>query len=157
MGAVIAFELARRLRRLGRPGPQVVVVSAHPAPHLPPLRPPIYDLPEDELLAVIEGFGGTPPAVLADRELLGLLISTLRADLSVTDTYELTPESPLECPIAVFGGRDDPLVPQETLAAWREHTTRPDVLRLFDGGHFYLHEQRDRVLAELADVVRRHA
>ena len=157
MGALVAFELARRLRRLGRPGPRLVVVSAQPAPHFPPPRPPIYDLPEDEFLAAVERFGGTPRAVLDDPELLSLLVSTLRADLSITDTYEFTPEPPLECPIAMFGGRDDPLVDVEEMAAWREHTTRPDGLRLLDGGHFFVHEQRERFLAELADVVRGHA
>jgi medium-chain acyl-[acyl-carrier-protein] hydrolase len=127
------------------------------ASHLPLQRPPIYDLPEDEFLAAIERFGGTSPAVLGDPELLGLVVSTLRADLSVTDTYEFTPEPALECPIAMFGGRDDALVPEEALAAWREHTTRPERLLLLDGGHFFVHEQRDRFLAELADVVRRYA
>ena len=157
MGALISFELARHVRRLGLPAPRVVVVSAQPAPHLPLLRPPLYDLPEDEFLVEVERFGGTQPAVLADRELLALLVSTLRADFSVTDTYELPPEPALESPIAMFGGRDDPFAPVETMAAWREHTTRPDGLRLLDGGHFVVHEQRERFLAQLGDVVRRHA
>ena len=157
LGAIVSFELARRLRRLGRPRPRLVVVSAQSAPHVPSPRPPIYDLPEDEFLAAIANFGGTPPAVLADRELLALVVSTLRADLTVTDTYRFTPEPALESPIAMFGGRDDPLVPEEELVAWREHSTRPDGVHLFDGGHFYVHERRDRFLAELAEVVRAHA
>jgi medium-chain acyl-[acyl-carrier-protein] hydrolase len=157
MGAIVSFELARRLRRLGRPGPRLVVVSAERAPHVPLTRPPIYHLPEDEFLAAIERFGGTPPAVLAEPELLALIVDTLRADLSITDTYEFTPEPALECPIAIFGGRDDTLVPEAALAGWREHTTRPEGPRLVEGGHFFVHEHRDEFLAELAEVVRRHA
>jgi len=36
MGAITAFELARALRRLDRPGPVYLAVSAHRAPQLPP-------------------------------------------------------------------------------------------------------------------------
>ena len=42
----------------------------------------------------------------------------VRDDLRIGQSYRPAGEPPLPCPLHVFGGRDDPLAPPETLAAW---------------------------------------
>ncbi|TWP53788.1 thioesterase [Lentzea tibetensis] len=155
MGALVAFELARHLRRTGARLPDKLVVSGRPAPHVP--YPPgyefVHDLPEDRLVRRLRGYAGTPDELLADPELLRMFLPTLRADFEVVETYRHHPEPRLPCDIAAYGGRADEEVPPATVASWAEHTSGAFRLRLFDGGHFYLDDARSEVAkAVLTDV-----
>src|SRR5205823_4375590 len=50
LGALIAFDLARALRRHGQPEPAHLFVSGHRAPQLPSPQAPTYHLPDAEFL-----------------------------------------------------------------------------------------------------------
>ena len=156
MGALVSFELARELRRRGR-FPASLLVSSFRAPHLPDPDPPIYHLPDPEFIQELVELGGTPPEILANAELMGLVLPRLRADLEVCDTYAYLPESPLACPIAAFGGVEDQEVHRQELEGWREHTSGAFHLRLFPGDHFYVHDTggalQRAVAGELAHLV----
>jgi surfactin synthase thioesterase subunit len=150
MGAVLAFELARHLRRRGLPGPERLLVAACKAPHLLARSKPIHQLPDEEFLARIRRFGGTPEAVLGNPDLLAMLLPVLRADFELLGSYRYQEERPQACPLVTYGGRRDPHASRAELAAWREHTAGEHVLRLFEGGHFFMHDARERVQATLA-------
>ena len=87
LGAWIAFELIRELRRQKYPLPAHFFVSASKAPQLMDLKPPIHRLPDDKFLAKIKSFQGTPGAVLQDSKLMELFLPALRADFAVLETY----------------------------------------------------------------------
>ncbi len=137
MGALVAFEVARRLRREHGLSPTRLTVSACAAPHLPRAVPPAHNLPDAEFRRALRRYGGTPEAVLADEELMRLLSPLVRADLAVCETYDCAAEAPLEVPISVYGGLDDDTVWWDDLQAWREQTCGPFAIRLLPGGHFY--------------------
>nr|QEO74578.1 thioesterase [uncultured bacterium] len=155
MGAHVAFEAARALRAEGHE-PMHLVVSGNRAPHLPFPRPRIHHLPEERILAEFQRLGGTPPEILADVQLMTLLLPVLRADLELCETYVAEPGASLTCPVTAFGGTRDPDVPPAALDAWRECTTGPFARHLFQGTHFFLQEERPRVLAALAGALRGH-
>lgn len=156
MGALVAFELARHLRRAGSRVPDQIIASGRPAPHVP--YPPgyefVHNLPEQRLVERLRGYSGTPDELLADPDLLAMFLPTLRADFEVVETYDHYPEPPLPCGISAYGGMSDEEVPPATLASWAEHTSGPFRLRLFDGGHFYLDESRPRVARAVLDDLR---
>jgi surfactin synthase thioesterase subunit len=115
------------------------------------------DLDDAELVIEAgERYGGVPTAVLAEPELLALLLPTLRADLAALETHAWIPGPTLDCPISAFGGLDDATTPTEHLQAWRSLTHGDFSLRRFPGGHFYLVEQRAAVLAALQEAMRPH-
>ena len=147
MGAILSFELARLLRREFNVGPVRLLVSGHRAPHLPRTRPPTSMLPEAALIAELRRLEGTPAELLANRELLRLMLPLLRADFSVVDTYAYTHGEPLDCPVSTFGGLRDPEVRPEQLACWREQTRAEFTLRMLGGGHFFLHENAPLLLS----------
>ena len=149
MGALIGFELARQLRRVGAPEPTHLFASGCPAPQIPASGPPTYSLPEAEFLEKVRSLNGTPPEVLAHPELMQLILPLLRADFEAVGTYELVPEPPLACPISVYGGLQDTEVSREQLDAWRQHTVSNFVLRMFDGDHFFLHQNEPLLLRVL--------
>ena len=53
LGALVAYEVARVLHATGRRQPDRLFASACPAPHLPRIDPPIHQLPDEELAALI--------------------------------------------------------------------------------------------------------
>jgi medium-chain acyl-[acyl-carrier-protein] hydrolase len=149
MGALVAFELARRLAAEGLPGPVHLWASGRRGPSVPDEREPSYGLPEPEFIEELRRLDGTPEEVLRSRELLGLILPLLRADLEFCETYRYIPGAPLRCGISALGGAGDPDVSREQLDAWRAETEGPFRLRLFPGGHFYLISDPQVVLREL--------
>jgi len=147
MGALLGFELARSLRHAGAPAPLALLIAAYPAPHVSLSRAPIYQLPDREFIEEMRRLQGTPTAVLENRELMDFVLPILRADFEACDTYLCAPEPPLDCPFFVFGGTEDHEVGEPELERWREQTTAAFRLQMYPGTHFFVHTQRDRVLA----------
>jgi surfactin synthase thioesterase subunit len=146
MGALIAFELARALRKGAAPEPTHLFVSSHCAPHLPTRGRFLHRLTDSELTLRLRQLNGTPEEVLTNVELMRLLLPTLRADCMLCETYEHSPSEPLACGVTALGGREDPAVAGAELEAWRRHTRGPFELQMLPGDHFYLHSARPRLL-----------
>jgi medium-chain acyl-[acyl-carrier-protein] hydrolase len=152
MGAVVAFEVARELRRRQAPAPVLLAVSGHQAPRRPEVEPPFSHLSDAAFLEELRRrYDGIPPEVLAEEELLQLLLPVLRADIQVLETYAYTGEPPLECPLSCFGGEDDPHVSLVDLEAWSDETSGRLRVRTFPGGHFFVESARSEVLRALGD------
>lgn len=149
MGAKVAYELARKLRREGRGLPRLMIFSGSRAPHMPNEEPPIHALPDDELSDELHRLGGTPKEVLDNDELMRLLLPLLRADFELNETYEHQPENPFDVPVAAYGGLGDEECPPETIEGWKEVTEGPFRRRMFEGGHFFLHEVPDELQGEI--------
>lgn len=146
MGALIGYELAQASRRLGLRPPARLLVSGRPAPDLPDRQKPVHDAPTPRLVARLREMGGTPPEILADPAALDSLLPLLRADFAVAETYRYRGAPPLDCPVSVFGGADDPYARPADLEAWRRHTTAGCTVRVLTGGHFFLHEPDARLV-----------
>ena len=155
MGTLVAFELARALRRAGRPQPLHLFVSGRNAPHLHDPDPPMHELPDDEFIAeMIRRYDGIPAEVLEAPELMQLLLPSLRADMQVIETHEYRDEPPLDMPITALAGTDDPCITSEGFQAWREYTRSRFTTHLFPGGHFFLHAAAAEVLRIIERALR---
>lgn len=146
LGALIAFEACRLLRARTLAEPVRLMVSGHPAPHLPPSRRPLHDASAETILAHLREMGGTPREVLGDPVVISALLPALRADFALSETYRCQPAPPLSCPISVFGAWDDPFASVDQLRAWGQHSAAGCELRMFDGGHFFINDARDQLL-----------
>jgi medium-chain acyl-[acyl-carrier-protein] hydrolase len=138
LGALVAFELARELRRRGRRGCLKTLASARSAPQEPTAAPPICGLPDRDFLAAVHTrYNAIPDAILANREILALYLPVLRADFEMIEQYVHVPEPPFDCPITVFGGTEDSTVTRSQLEQWRRHTSAEFHVRMFPGDHFF--------------------
>lgn len=151
LGAVLAYELARALRRGHLPAPAALWVSGRRAPHLSSRSRLSPDLPAAELLRRLGSMGSQLGAL--GEELVELMLPTLRRDLRVLSTYRYAPEPPLAVRLTSLGGLADGDVPREDLEAWSAHSTMPVRCHQLDGGHFYLHEQREALLSLLSGEI----
>jgi medium-chain acyl-[acyl-carrier-protein] hydrolase len=151
MGALLAFELCRELRRSGDPMPVRLMVSAHRAPDLPPWRPEASTLPDPEFLARLDEMAGPSAAVPRDPQVLLLLAPLIRADFELCERYEHTAGPPLGVPLSCFAAVDDPEVRVDEMVDWRRHTTGECRLHPFRGGHLFLRERRPEVVRLVAE------
>jgi surfactin synthase thioesterase subunit len=152
MGAVLAFELARRISALGAVPLARLFVSGAPGPwsHR---EHRASGLDDEAFLAQVELFAGYSHPALDDPELRALLLPTLRADVEMHENYRPRPRDPLTVPITTMRGRADMLVSAEQIAEWGRATTGRVSGVEFDGGHMYLTEDADAVLGQIAAAV----
>ena len=156
MGALVAFELARRMEAAGVP-PLHLLVSGMRAPHLPLERRALHALPQAEFRDELRRLNGTPAEVLEHAELMEIMEPVLRADFEAVETYACADAPPLTCPLTAFGGEADPDVGREALAAWERHTTGRFAVRMLPGDHFFLnHPQSQAELLRVAAQEIRH-
>ena len=148
MGALVAFELCRELRALGRRLPDRLFLSGRRAPHLPFRGIAASEKSDEELLADIRRLNGTPPELLSDPVASRLVLRVLRADLECVQTYRCRPERPLPVPITCFGGDADEWNSPDEIELWREHTSSSFETEVLPGGHFY-QETPSRLLRAL--------
>lgn len=146
MGAVVAFELVRSMRRNKLPQPKLFFVSACGAPHLPAPHPPIHALSNDEFLATLQKLNGIPSELLRQPEAIQLLLPIVRADFEAVETYQFIPDHPLEIPIVALGGLHDPRISRERLEGWSTQTSAGFKSHYFDGDHFFIHTEKDTIL-----------
>jgi medium-chain acyl-[acyl-carrier-protein] hydrolase len=151
MGALLAFELVRSLRRSTGWQPPCLIVSGHGAPHTTgDTGQPLHTLPSPLLLNRLRSLSGlAQPFDHNLSELWELIEPTMRADLQAAETYRFQPAEPLDCPLLALGGTSDPGVTESRLAAWQEHTNGPFAIRRFPGNHFYFEANPQEFVAEL--------
>ncbi|MGH9350161.1 MAG: thioesterase II family protein [Vicinamibacterales bacterium] len=150
MGAVVAFELARALRRRSLPSPSHLFVAARRAPTRLDRRAPIHHLSDAELVRRIGAYAGTPAEILASADVMSLYLPAIRADFTLCETYVCQPGPLLDCPVNVFGGHLDSEVTPDDLAAWRDVTVSSCRVQMFDEGHLFLHSQQSVLLDTIA-------
>jgi surfactin synthase thioesterase subunit len=151
MGAALAFELCVALHARGRALPLVLFASSAPAPctRSRALLPDVGDS-DEALRQALRRMGGTPESVLADAELMELVLPVLRADFQLCASYRPSSAPPLPCPIHAFSGREDSVTELE-VDAWRQHTASSFGRDVLPGNHFYLHAQEARLTALVSE------
>lgn len=150
MGARIAVAVARHLRRQQRAVPKVMFVAATPEPGCtPPQAIPTYRLSDEAMLEFAARFSEVPAYIFEEPQRLRRFLSLLRADLELNETIAFAQEEPFACPLTVFGGRQDAVVRVEQLVPWKDHSTGPFTMQLFDGPHMFLDTYSDAILTQV--------
>lgn len=137
MGGMLALETARALAARGAPAPRALFACASHGPGAQPNGGPMHTLDDAVFLAALSQMGATPAEVLAEPELMELLLPMLRADFTAIETHDYRAQPALACPIVVFGGLDDREVSLDALLAWRAASGPGFRAHLFPGDHFF--------------------
>ena len=140
MGALLAYELARAIDV----PPNHMFLSAALPPHRSRHAEQYHTLDDAGLTQRLARMNGTPAEVLADRELMALLLPTLRADFALCETYtwRAGPDVP-RTPLTIVGGDRDPHVALPLLDGWRSYSSGAVRLLSMAGDHFFLRQQVD--------------
>jgi surfactin synthase thioesterase subunit len=147
MGATVAFEVARRLEGNGTP-PVALFASGRRAPSIRRAEG-VHRRDDGGLIAEIKSLNGTDDRLLADDDVLQMILPAIRADYRAIDGYEYRPGDPLRVPIVALAGQDDPRASRGDVEAWAGHTAGGFSLHVMPGGHFFI----DAQLREVAEIV----
>ncbi|MGH8793933.1 MAG: thioesterase II family protein [Stackebrandtia sp.] len=156
VGAILAFETARRLRRVHRIVPLLLAVSALPPPHryAEEYRSSLFrslmggtDVMPEYIQWVAQHIEATPQAA-------NTVGTTLLADILLGMQYRYQEDLPLEADLSVFAGRDDAVAPPEQMDDWESHATGRTHVHLHPGRHLFLNERLTELTAELAADLR---
>lgn len=154
MGALIAFELARELRRRSARAAEHLFVSGAKPPHDDSAqRAERYRLPDDALIEEIRQFGGTPERLLGNPDVMRTVLPILRADFTLVDTYVHADETPLPARITGFAGDEDAWATAAGMNEWARHTAGEFRLHVLPGHHFFL--QTEAALGALLETMSR--
>ncbi|MEU5367125.1 alpha/beta fold hydrolase [Streptomyces sp. NPDC005925] len=156
MGAVLAYEVAQRLRDRTGQEPCRLFVSGRRAPSRF-RRGTVHLLSDAELADELRRAGGTDPVFLDDEELRAEILPVVRNDYRAVELYRWTPSPPLTCPITALVGDRDPQAAPDDVEAWREHTEGPFDHKVFSGGHFYLNTHQRGVTDVISKALLDHA
>ena len=136
MGALVAFEVARRYEETGQPI-SALFVSACAAPG----RIGYDYIPDSDrgLLDAVSDMTGANPEFLEDKEFADRILPTLRG-LKAIANYECAPDATVSCPVFAFLGDTDEVATYDRVMGWSERTTAEFSARVFAGHHFYLND-----------------
>jgi surfactin synthase thioesterase subunit len=144
MGAVLAFETVRQLLLVGAKPDHLYLISAYP-PHV--RKKKISHKKESSFLTDLQQLGGMHPELLKDAELMSFLLPILRNDFRLIESYQQKTNI-FDCPITVYGGIQD-IILERDLARWKEMNPVHFSLQMFQGSHFFLHEDHRAFQTEL--------
>lgn len=146
LGALIAYDLAQRIRLLQLPAPLHVFFSGLSAPHLRTGIKKYHLLNEEDFKREVLHLGGTPPEFFENSELMEIFLPLLKNDFKLAEEETIPSKiNPLDEDITIFFGIEDDLT-KEKCEGWKEHTHGKCQLYPFLGGHFFLNDQQDKLV-----------
>lgn len=157
MGTIIIYELLNELKHSGLKMPVHVFFSGRQSPHSSVHEPKNYHLMnEDEFKNEVLKLGGTPQELFDDAELVNLFIPVLRNDFLICEKY--IPKKVLnkfEMDFSVLAGSNEGYSNSE-LNAYGEYTNGKTVLNYFDGGHFFIKDSEDEIIALINSTLQKY-
>ena len=150
MGALVAFETARRLREGG--AVTRLFVSAARPPSVDWGEPDLDELADEQIVGELRRLGGIPERVLADPELIAEALRLLRADVRALRRYRCGDGEAVAAPLTVVVGSGDPKNSVAQMRDWARHTSGAHTVETLHGGHLALTERT----AEAAALLTRH-
>lgn len=157
MGGAVAHELYLSLQERRLPLPDHLFLSACEAPSR---RKPeaFHKACDQQLKDEVFRLGGTNAAMAESTELLDLVLPVIRSDYQAIETYRPAAGRPrLAAPVTVLTGDQFEELDLNDALAWAEETHGTFAHRMFPGGHFYLMEHLQAVLAVVEQATRPEA
>ncbi len=151
MGALVAYEVARRLRPRYPSPLTALFVSACKSPA--ERAPRGLSFEPDEMREYLGGLGGAGARAMEDEDLWRIAYPVLCDDLRLTERYRHAAGAPLACPVVAVAGAEDPAVTPEDMDRWGDHALGGVERHVLSGGHFYFEESLPELAALLADRV----
>ncbi|EBH1935576.1 thioesterase [Salmonella enterica subsp. enterica] len=158
MGAVIAHEVILEIMRRKKNPPIMLAVSSREAPQFH--KPGILHQQSDQMLcSELLRLGGTASELMEIDEMRNIILSTMRTDYALIETWQLSSNQKIPCHISAFIGCDDPDVNEDQAKGWQEWSETGFTLDIFSGGHFYFnqcpHLLTQKLTSHLRQIIRK--
>lgn len=136
MGAIIVYELCKKMQHLNKKKPQKIFFSGKQAPHLPQKNK--LSLYENKVFwKKIYLMGGVEEEIYAEKELLDFFYPLMKNDFEIVDNYYEKEPCKLNTPICIINGTMDRFEENEIIA-WKDYSSIACDFYKVVGDHFYL-------------------
>lgn len=161
VGALMAFEAARRFEARALEPPLALFVSSLAAPPLGEAWCSGGDidwasLDDRSFFEALKTFGvidaGAQTESVSD-ELRSMIVTPTRADFALARAHSVPDDAKVGCPIMAFGGDADTEVDRDGLLRWEPRSADGFQHHAFDGGHFYFAAQPQPLADQITKVV----
>lgn len=141
LGAILAFEIAKKIKMDQKILPAGLFLSGCPAPDYLPDQISLQDLSDDEFIAKIIQLGGIPQEIINEPEPLKFFLPYLKNDFSLIDTYTSLNTDLFTIPLVVFTGDKDPKVSIKQVMGWENYTNSFFECHVMPGDHFFVKDE----------------
>lgn len=150
MGAIVAFECAHLLHGDEIHRARHLFLSGRRAYGPVPFESMLAHLPRQDFIREISiRYGGIPRQVLEDEDMLNLFLPIIRSDIAALERHTFPPRPPLDLPMTLLGGQDDPQCSEAEWAGWSSCFTGEVRQIRFPGDHFYMLAQSESLAGAL--------
>lgn len=154
MGALLSFEVVRRLYELKMPMPTHLFVSGRTSPQTEYKNPPLSHLADDDFLFVLQNvYKGIPTQISSEASLLKIFLPILKADFAILENYNYVEKLPLPLPIIAIAGDRDPVVNEEQLGGWSQHTSSTFKRVMIPGDHFSIITEPSHLVGQILSTI----
>lgn len=154
MGALICWEIALELQRNSMKMPCAVVVSSSASPAERAIKN-ADDMSRDDIVDYLCEMGFIDRSITREKEFFEYYMYLMKIDMTLLRNYDYEGqrEQKVNCPIYSFNGRDDGKKLLEQSLEWEKFTKNGFEQKLFEGGHFYLSDDPQGVVASLEEMI----
>lgn len=151
LGAILVFELAHKIAKQDKPLPEHIFFSGQNAPHQRDNYKIDHELEDSKFIGEIVKLGGTSKEVFQNAELSRLFLPVIRNDIKAANRYRYLEKAKLDVNATVLYGEDDPL--GTMYQEWSNHIGKKCALRSFEGGHFFIQENKERIIEYINETL----
>lgn len=153
MGAILAYEFAKRLKKYDSKEPEHLYLSGRAAVKDSSKQKQFTSMSERELEWMAIHKLGTSDIIMEQPELKKIFLRTLHADFKMIEAYHASEGNKLTCPVSVFYGLSDDSYMEEQYREWSSVTEGTFKSEAFEGGHQFINENTESVIqAILKDI-----
>lgn len=152
MGALIIYELYKKIKSNNMPLPKALFISGMYSPTTN-IKERIHLYSDKKLVKKIKELEGTPKTILKSKSFIDTYIPIIRADYKMIETYKYKKTClNITEPTFIFLGKKDS-IPKSLIKSWEEQTQFQPKYYEFNGGHFFINENSEDVLYTIENIL----
>eukprot|EP00996_Jenningsia_fusiforme_P002712 NODE_3532_length_959_cov_34.512088_g3243_i0.p1 GENE.NODE_3532_length_959_cov_34.512088_g3243_i0~~NODE_3532_length_959_cov_34.512088_g3243_i0.p1 ORF type:complete len:254 (-),score=40.08 NODE_3532_length_959_cov_34.512088_g3243_i0:123-884(-) len=152
-GGLLAYELAVRLRALGKPGPVHIFIASQAPPSYAHKDLGRSSMSDAEAAEMLRNTSNTPAEVLDNPQMLSMVLPPLRADWAAEEQFVPSNQEPLDIPFSILWGKNDLPEVLSHSEAWAPYSTKPLVTKVYEGNHFWVMDNMKECLSMMRSSI----
>ncbi|MGN7471977.1 thioesterase II family protein [Brevibacillus sp. SAFN-007a] len=151
MGGLLTFELVHKINSCKLRLPSLSIISGVKPPHLCSNKIQ-HNLSDEDLKIELLKLGGTPEEIINNDILFSFFLPVIKADFKLIESYKFEhKDTLLPCRLLILHGTDDQTSTFAQLKEWVEYTSKPCEFALFEGGHFFIHDNIESITGLISE------
>ncbi|EHC0798147.1 thioesterase [Salmonella enterica] len=151
MGAILAWEVARKLRM--PPAGLLLSASLSPTEIPSPRIIRMAEIDNETFIQEMLYFNGIDESLVHNPFLNDIVAEKLKRDFQLIARYRYQHSAPVSAPVMVIVGEDDAHVPVDSLMKWQSHTQHFLGTKQVPGDHFYFNDHPENVINAIKEMV----